>query len=162
MGGEFAQWREWSHDHPLEWHLTQWDRHKGVQLMVSDLNKLYKSVIALHKYDFDSKGFEWVDCNDWENSILTFLRKGDEPEEVVLVGCNFTPIPRDKYRIGVPVPGFWKEIFNSDAREYGGSGMGNAGGIMSDQIKWHGRENSILATLPPLATVIFRFERENN
>jgi len=162
MGGEFAQWREWSHDHPLEWHLTQWDRHKGVQLMVSDLNRLYKSTIALHKYDFDSKGFEWVDCNDWENSILTFLRKGDEPEEVVLIGCNFTPIPRDKYRIGVPVPGFWKELFNSDAREYGGSGMGNAGGVMSDQIKWHGRENSILATLPPLATVIFRFERENN
>lgn len=160
MGGEFAQWHEWNHDKSLEWDLTQWERHNGVQLMVSDLNKLYKSINALHEYDFDAKGFEWIDCNDWENSILTFLRKGDDPEDVVLIGCNFTPVPREMYRIGVPFAGSWKEVFNSDACEYGGSGMGNAGRVDSEPIKYHGRENSILAKLPPLATIIFRFEKK--
>ncbi|MDO5577482.1 MAG: alpha amylase C-terminal domain-containing protein, partial [Fibrobacter sp.] len=160
MGGEFAQWHEWNHDNSLEWDLTQWERHNGIQLMVSDLNKLYKSINALHEYDFDGKGFEWIDCNDWENSILTFLRKGDDPEDVVLIGCNFTPVPREEYRIGVPFAGSWKEVFNSDACEYGGSGMGNAGRVDSEPIKCHGRDNSILAKLPPLATIIFRFEKK--
>jgi 1,4-alpha-glucan branching enzyme len=156
MGGEIAQWSEWQHDGSIEWHLSQWDRHNGVQLMVSDLNKLYKSIPALHELDFDAKGFEWMDCNDWENSILTFVRKGIEPSEQVLVACNFTPVPRKNYRVGVPAPGFWKELFNSDAKEYGGSGLGNSGGVMSVPQNWHKKDHSIEISLPPLAVLIFQ------
>lgn len=160
MGGELGQWSEWSHDSSLDWHLTQWDRHSGVQLLMADLNHLYREIPALHELDFDPLGFEWVDCNDWENSILTFLRKGNGPNEVVLIGCNFTPVPRENYRVGVPKKGFWKEICNSDAVEYGGGGIGNAGGVASQEQTWHGRDNSVLITLPPLAVVAFRFQAQ--
>ncbi len=156
MGGEFAQWDEWSHDHSLQWHLTQWERHNGVQKLVADLNAIYRNTPSLYEYDFDPKGFEWIDCNDWENSILTFIRKGSNPNDIVLVGCNFTPVPRQAYRVGVPIPGYWEEILNSDAIEYGGSGSGNAGGTTSEAISWHGKKNSILITLPPLAAVVFK------
>jgi len=158
MGGEIAQWSEWSHDRSLDWHLTQWDRHSGIQQLMADLNHLYRALPALHELDFDPLGFEWIDCNDWENSILTFIRKGSSPDEIVLVGCNFTPIPREAYRVGVPKNGYWKEICNSDAAEYGGSGIGNAGGVASESVPWHGRDNSVLITLPPLAIVAFRFQ----
>ena len=157
MGGEFAQWSEWSHDHSLDWQLTQWDRHSGVQLLVKDLNRLYKSLSALHKYDFDGRGFEWMDCNDWENSILTFVRKGSDPEDMVLVACNFTPIPRMLYRVGIPLAGYWEEILNSDAKEYGGSGVGNGGGVPSEPVEWFGRPQSVLITLPPLSITAFKF-----
>ncbi len=156
MGGEFAQWDEWSHDHSIQWHLTQWERHNGVQRLVADLNTIYRNIPSLYEYDFDPKGFEWIDCNDWENSILTFIRKGSNPNDIVLVGCNFTPVPRQAYRVGVPIPGYWEEILNSDAIEYGGSGSGNAGGTTSEAISWHGKKNSILITLPPLAAVVFK------
>ena len=161
MGGEFAQWSEWSHDRALDWHLTQWDRHIGVQLLVADLNRLYKTVPALHELDFDPSGFEWIDCNDWENSILTFLRKGKTAEEIVLVGCNFTPVSRIAYRVGVPLAGCWKEICNTDAAEYGGGGVGNSGCVVSEKTKWHGRDNSVLMTLPPLGIVAFRFDPQS-
>jgi 1,4-alpha-glucan branching enzyme len=158
MGGEFAQWIEWSHDHALEWHLTQWSRHAGIQLMVADLNKYYTSLPALYELDFDPVGFEWIDCNDWENSILTFVRKGKDPDSMVLVGCNFTPVPRTAYRVGVPKAGFWKEIFNSNASEYGGGGIGNSGGIKTEDKSWHGRELSVLMCIPPLAAVAFTYQ----
>ncbi|MCX7727077.1 MAG: 1,4-alpha-glucan branching protein GlgB, partial [Chitinispirillaceae bacterium] len=158
MGGEFAQWHEWSHDKSLDWHLTQWKRHSGIQLMVSDLNKLYRSIPALHEIDFEPAGFEWIDCNDWENSILIFLRKGNNPNDIVLIGCNFTPVPRFGYKAGVPKEGFWKEIFNSDATEYDGSGVGNSGGIWSSKEPSHGREQSVSITLPPLGVVAFKYQ----
>ncbi len=160
MGGEFAQWDEWSHDQSLQWHLTQWERHNGIQKLVADLNTIYRNTPSLYEYDFDPKGFEWIDCNDWENSILTFIRKGSNPEDIILIGCNFTPVPRLAYRVGVPLPGYWEEILNSDAIEYGGSGSGNAGGTTSEAVSWHGKKNSILITLPPLAAVVFKFRPE--
>ncbi|HON11024.1 MAG TPA: 1,4-alpha-glucan branching protein GlgB [Chitinispirillaceae bacterium] len=160
MGGEFAQWTEWSHDNPLEWHLTQWDRHSGIQLMVKDLNRIYRELPALHELDFDGRGFEWMDCNDWENSVLTFVRKGNEPDQMVLVACNFTPVPRLLYRVGIPLAGYWEEIFNSDAKEYGGGGIGNAGGAYSEPVTWFGREQSLLLTLPPLAVNVFKYRKE--
>ena len=160
MGGEFAQWDEWSHDQSLQWHLTQWERHNGIQKLVADLNTIYRNTPSLYEYDFDPKGFEWIDCNDWENSILTFIRKGSNPDDIILIGCNFTPVPRLAYRVGVPLPGYWEEILNSDAIEYGGSGSGNAGGTTSEAVSWHGKKNSILITLPPLAAVVFKFRPE--
>jgi 1,4-alpha-glucan branching enzyme len=158
MGGEFAQWSEWSHDRSLDWHLTQWGRHSGIQLLMADLNRLYRSVPALHELDCEPAGFEWVDCNDWEHSILTFIRKGAGIDEYVLVGCNFTPVPREAYRVGVPKAGYWKEICNSDATEYGGGGVGNAGGVATQEQTWHGRTCSALITIPPLAVVAFRYQ----
>lgn len=160
MGGEFAQWDEWSHDHSLQWHLTEWERHNGIQKLVSDLNTIYKNIPCLHEYDFDPKGFEWIDCNDWENSTLTFIRKGTNPSDIVLVACNFTPVPRQAYRVGVPLAGYWEEILNSDASVYGGSGIGNAGGVSSEEVPWHGKKQSILVIIPPLAVVVFK-SRQN-
>jgi 1,4-alpha-glucan branching enzyme len=160
MGSEFAQWTEWSHDDGLDWSLAQWERHKGVQLMVADLNKIYRAIPALHEYDFDPKGFEWIDCNDWENSILTFIRKGKSPEEVVLVVSNFTPVPRDKYKVGVPITGDWEEVFNSDAKEYGGSGVGNAGLVVTQPVEVHGKKQSLLLKIPPLGVMMFKYRKE--
>jgi 1,4-alpha-glucan branching enzyme len=160
MGSEFAQWAEWNHDTNLEWHLTQWERHTGVQKLVADLNRLYSSIPALHKLDFDPKGFEWVDCNDWENSILSFIRKGTGSEEVVLIVCNFTPVSREKYRVGVPFAGYWEEILNSDSDIYGGSGLGNAGGVVTENTKWHNRPQSVLLKVPPLGAVVFKYRTQ--
>jgi 1,4-alpha-glucan branching enzyme len=158
MGGEFGQWSEWSHDRSLDWHLTQWDRHSGIQLLLTDLNRHYTTIPALHELDCDPLGFEWIDCNDWEHSILTFIRKGTATNEAVLVACNFTPVPRPAYRVGVDLAGYWKEICNSDAVEYGGGGIGNAGGMMTEEQPWHGRKRSLLVTIPPLAVVAFRYQ----
>lgn len=158
MGGEFGQWSEWSHDRSLDWHLSQWGRHSGIQLYVTDLNRHYATIPALHEHDFDPSGFEWIDCNDWENSILTFIRKGNDEKDTVLAACNFTPVPRDAYRVGVPFEGSWKEICNSDAVEYGGSGIGNGGGVYTQEQTWHGRKHSILITLPPLGMIAFRYD----
>lgn len=158
MGSEFAQWIEWKHDYPLEWHLTQWDRHQGIQLLVHDLNALYKNQKALHEFDFDGKGFEWLDSNDWEHSALSFVRKGSSINDTILVAMNFTPVPRYNYKIGVPLGGKWGELFNSDAKEYGGSGVGNGGSVTSQPSPYHGRPHSLQITLPPLATVIFGYK----
>jgi 1,4-alpha-glucan branching enzyme len=159
MGGEFAQWREWAHDSALEWELAQYDRHKGIQLLVRDLNSLYKSNNALHDFDFDVLGFEWADYQDWENSVIAFFRKSEGAASWVLVICNMTPVVRKKYRIGVPFAGFWKEIFNSDSSIYGGSNVGNAGGVETVPVAAHGRKQSLQLNLPPLAAVLFSFER---
>jgi 1,4-alpha-glucan branching enzyme len=159
MGGEFAQWSEWAHDKALDLDLSAFDRHKGILQLVRDLNRCYASVKALHEFDFDGKGFEWIDFKDWEHSVISYLRKGSDPTEVVLVVCNFTPIPRQKYRVGVPQSGFWKEILNSDASLYGGGNLGNCGGVESRNEACFGKKQSLQLTLPPLGAVVFRYEK---
>ncbi len=156
MGGEFGQGREWGHDDGLDWHLVKDPPHAGVQRWVQDLNRLYRSDPALHELDCDPQGFEWVDCNDVEQSTLSLLRQGQSTDAVLLVLCNFTPIPRFNYRVGVPRGGFWQERLNSDAREYGGSGLGNLGGVEAEPTPFHGHPYSLNLTLPPLAIVFLR------
>src|SRR5690349_19485846 len=150
MGGEFGQRREWAHESSLEWHVLDHAEHSGLMRWVSDLNRVYASEPALYEVDFDQSGFEWIDCCDSDKSTLSFLRKSRNGEEVVLVACNFTPVPRENYLLGVPQAGHWREIINSDAPYYGGSGMGNFGGVDSHPVPAHGRYHAIRITLPPL------------
>jgi 1,4-alpha-glucan branching enzyme len=156
MGGEFGQWKEWDHDASLDWDLLQYPTNRGIQRWVRDLNHFYKREPALHKRDFQPDGFEWIDFRDWENCVIAFLRKGTSVEDTLVVVCNFTPIPRYNYRIGVPDGGFWKEVLNSDAGEYGGSGRGNLGGVEATPVSSHGKYNSISITLPPLGVLFFK------
>jgi 1,4-alpha-glucan branching enzyme len=156
MGDEFGQVREWGHDGSLEWHVLQYPLHRGVQLWVEQLNRVYREQPALYELDNDSAGFEWVDANDSEHSTLSFLRKGKSPKETVLVVCNFTPVPRLNYRVGVPVGGYWRELLNSDATDYSGSGMGNGGGVIAENISAHGRPFSLNLTLPPLGILFLK------
>ncbi len=156
MGDEIAQWDEWSHGNSVDWHLLQYDPHRGVQKWVCDLNAAYRAEEALYKDDFTSNGFEWVDHNDWEGSIISFLRKGDFADNPILIVCNFTSVPRYGYRIGVPAGGFWREILNSDAREYGGGGMGNFGGVQAAPWGCHGRSHCVTLTLPPLSVLFLK------
>ncbi|MEC9374232.1 MAG: 1,4-alpha-glucan branching enzyme, partial [Planctomycetota bacterium] len=158
MGGEFGQWREWSHERSLDWHLLEQEPHAGVQRVVRDLNHLYRAEPALHQGDCDPRGFEWIDGSDDENSVLVWMRRGDKPGEEIIIACNFTPIPRDNYRVGVPAPGTWREIFNSNAEIYGGSGHGNLGGVETSPVRHHGRPCSINLTLPPLGAVMLKRE----
>jgi 1,4-alpha-glucan branching enzyme len=160
MGGEFGQRREWTHEESLEWHLLQYAPHQGVQKWVKDLNQLYREETSLSELDFERDGFEWVDLSDWEKSTVSFIRRGRNPKEMVLVVCNFTPASRSGYRIGVPLGGFWREILNSDGEEYGGSGQGNLGGVEADAIPHHGREYSLSLTLPPLSLILFKRQNE--
>ncbi len=157
MGGEFGQRREWVHDSSLDWHLLENEAHQGIQTWVRHLHILYRGEPALYECDFDSNGFEWIDCSDWEQSIVSFLRKGSAGPPVLFV-CNFTPQPRKNYRVGVPFGGFWKEILNSDAKEYGGSGQGNMGGAEAVPVPYHGRYYSLSLVIPPLGVVAFRKE----
>jgi len=156
MGDEFGQWREWNHETSLDWHLLQYDRHQALQKLVGDLAHLYRSEPALYELDFEWKGFDWIDCNDSLGSVLSYLRRGKSSDDIILVGCNFTPIPRNQYRIGVPRGGYWQEILNSDADIYWGSGLGNKGGLQAENIPHHGQPFSLNITLPPLAAVIFK------
>jgi 1,4-alpha-glucan branching enzyme len=156
MGGEFGQWREWAHDGSLDWHLLQYASHQGLQKWVADLNGVYRREPALHERDFDPAGFEWIDCHDTDASVISLLRRGRFTDELILVVCNFTPVPRVNYRIGAPRGGFWKELLNSDAREYGGSGMGNLGGTEADPSPIHGRPYSLTLTLPPLSALFLK------
>lgn len=158
MGGELGQWREWNHESSLDWHLLAYPRHEGVARLVRDLNTLYRATPALHQLDCHPAGYEWIDANDSDTSVLTYLRWDEQHRQVVLVACNFTPVPRPGYRIGVPRPGFWREVVNTDASAYGGSGLGNLGGVESEPIPWHGREHSLPVLLPPLAVVIFALD----
>jgi 1,4-alpha-glucan branching enzyme len=155
MGGEFGQRREWAHDSTVEWDLLQDGRHSGIRQWVTDLNRLYRNEPALYERDFDPAGFEWVDCTDAGLSVISLLRKGKSTGEAVLAVCNFTPVPRPNYRIGAPHGGFWKEVLNSDATQYGGGGWGNLGGLEAVPIPLHGRTHSMTLTLPPLATLFF-------
>ncbi len=153
MGGEFGQWNEWSHEVSLDWHLTQYPLHAGLQRWIADLNHAYRTYSALHEKDFDPTGFEWIDCGDSDQSVISLLRHGQRTDGRVAVVCNFTPVPRAAYRIGVPDAGFWEEILNSDASEYGGSGLGNLGGVRASHEPFHGRPFSLQLMLPPLGAV---------
>ncbi|HLF71998.1 MAG TPA: 1,4-alpha-glucan branching protein GlgB [Dehalococcoidia bacterium] len=178
MGGEFAQRDEWDHDASLDWRLTQYAPHSGVQRLVRDLNLLYQGEPALHAYDCDAQGFQWLEANDADRSVLVFLRRGANPggnagsdgleggrsssgqSDVALVALNFTPVPRYNYRVGLPVEGRWREVLNTDAEAYGGSGLGNFGGVDTAPIPYQGQNWSAVITLPPLGAVFFRPEPE--
>ena len=155
MGGEIGQWDEWHHDTSIDWHLLEYATHVGVQRWVEDLNRLYRSEPALYELDFDPSGFQWVIGNDADNSVFAFVRRPREPGPEILAIFNFTPVPRHGYRIGVR-RGVWREVLNSDAGEYGGSGVGNWGQVESIPIPSHGQLYSLPLTLPPLAAVFFR------
>jgi 1,4-alpha-glucan branching enzyme len=158
MGGEFGQRREWQHEESLEWHVLQYPDHAGVMQWVADLNRLLVTEPAMHELDFEGRGFEWVDCNDTQASVLSFLRKSRDGARTILVVCNFTPVPRNNYILGVPHPGYWREMLNSDATGYGGSGIGNYGGVHARPVSAHGRPHSLNLMLPPLAALILRHE----
>ncbi len=159
MGGEIAQWNEWDCDHELQWDLLQWELHKGVQTMMADLNKLYRSEPALHQVDFEYQGFEWIDSHNHNDSVLIYMRKAKDPSDYVVVACNFTPVLRKDYRIGVPQGGWYDELFNSDSKYYGGSNQGNGSGILAEQSESHSRPFSLQITLPPLAVVVLKPRR---
>jgi len=156
MGGEFGQWDEWYHETSLSWHLLEYPLHSGLKQWVKDLNQLYKTEPCLHETDFEPSGFEWIDCNDSQQSTLSLLRKANSNGSYFIAACNFTPVVRHGYRLGVPKGGFWKELLNSDSSLYGGSGQGNLGGVQARKKPMHGRDYSIEITLPALAIVLFK------
>jgi len=158
MGGELGQLREWNHDASLDWHLLANPLNRGVQRLVGDLNRLYRAEPALHELDCDPRGFEWIDANDADQSVVTLVRLAADPAESVIVALNFTPIVRRNYRLGAPRGGFWREVLNTDARDYGGSGQGNLGGVEAAPIPLHGRTHSLTLTLPPLGAVFLKGE----
>jgi 1,4-alpha-glucan branching enzyme len=158
MGMEVGQWTEWQHDTSVDWSLLQWGPHQGLQRFVADLNRVYREERGLHERDCDPAGFQWVDCHDADSSVLSWLRFG-KTGDVVLVVCNFTPVPREGYQVGVPRGGYWKELINSDADCYGGSGLGNYGGVEARTVPYHGRHWSLTLTLSPLAVVMLSPQR---
>jgi 1,4-alpha-glucan branching enzyme len=155
MGAELAQWREWVHDDQLDWELLERPAHEGVRRWLADLNALYRQSAALYEWDCRPGGFEWIDCNDADMSVVSFLRRGADAENCLLIVCNFTPVPRLNYRVGAPHGGVWRELLNSDAQIYGGSAMGNLGGVEAAPITLHGRSHTLTLTLPPLAVLFF-------
>jgi 1,4-alpha-glucan branching enzyme len=165
MGGEIGQWNEWNHDNSLDWHLLEYGPHAGVQRWVRDLNAFYRNETAAHELDFDQAGFQWLDADDAWNSVLSYVRLGpvrpDEATHELLVVGNFTPVPRYDYRVGVPHAGYWRELLNSDSELYGGSGLGNLGGVVSAPLPYHGRPHSLSLTLPPLAIIVLQHQSEN-
>lgn len=158
MGGEIGQWWEWNHDSSLQWDLLQYESHRGLQRYVADLNRLYQAEPALFEIDFDWQGFQWIDFSDADHAVIAFLRRARKASSLILCVCNFTPVPREGYRIGVPSPGWYRELLNSDAAVYGGSNLGNAGGVHAEELPWHGQPYSIMLTLPPLAVLYLKPE----
>jgi 1,4-alpha-glucan branching enzyme len=156
MGGEFGQRNEWSHEQSLDWHLAQYPPHAGLQQWISDLNRMYRKESALHQVDFHYSGFEWIDFEDRASSVITFLRKSSDANDKIIVACNFTPVPRRQYRIGVPDEGIYREILNSDSSYYDGGNVGNAGEIASDSLPYHGRPFSLSIALPPLGVIFLK------
>lgn len=156
MGAEIAQRAEWSHDGQLEWEQLQHASHLGIQRWVADLNRVYRSEPALHEDDLTPHGFEWIDCNDAESSVISLIRKGHTTQDIILVVCNFTPVPRPNYQVGVPRGGWWQEILNSDSAWYGGGDWGNGGGIDAVPVPLHARSHSLTVTVPALAAVFFK------
>jgi len=155
MGGEFGQWSEWQHDGSLDWAALNSPLHAGTQKWVGDLNRFYRSAPGLHELDSEWAGFEWIDCSDTDSSVVSLLRKGRGEDSVVVVVCNFTPVPRRNYRVGVPRAGVWRERLNSDAKDYGGSGIGNMGAVEASPLTCHGRPFSLALELPPLSILFF-------
>jgi 1,4-alpha-glucan branching enzyme len=158
MGDEFGQWPEWNHDSSLGWNLLETPLHSALKRWVRDLNTMYRGQPALYQRDFENGGFSWVDCTDSQRSVVSFLRRGRNPDDELLIVCNFTPVVRQNYRVGVPREGFWKELLNSDAPLYGGSGQGNYGGLKATPLPIHGQSFSLNMTLPPLGVLVFRRE----
>ena len=156
MGGEIGQWTEWNDQWELDWMLLDHDSHRTLREYVKALNRLYAAQPALHQVDFNWEGFQWIDVHDVDNSIVTFIRRARDPHDFVVVAANFTPVPREGYRMGVPEAGFYRELLNSDSSWYGGSNAGNAGGLPSEPTPWQGQPHSILITVPPLAVVFFK------
>jgi 1,4-alpha-glucan branching enzyme len=160
MGGEFAQEREWNHDIGLDWQLFDDPLHAGVHRLLRDLNHLYRATPALYQRDSEGDGFSWIDANNGAESVVSYLRRGaGDPEAIAVIVCNFTPVPRHGYRIGVPYPGYYRERINTDASDYGGSGIGNAGGIDTEPYPMRGHAHSLSLSLPPLAALIFTIEQ---
>ncbi|PVV20345.1 MAG: hypothetical protein B6D79_14540 [gamma proteobacterium symbiont of Ctena orbiculata] len=155
MGCEFAQGREWDDSEALDWFLQDHPSHKGITTLLTDLNQLYKEQPILHQIEFEYPGFDWIDCHDSSQSILSYVRKDRNGNELLII-LNFTPVPRDNYRIGVNQPGVYLEVFNSDSEFYGGSNMGNGSGLVSEELPWMGRDQSIALTLPPLGAILLR------
>jgi len=156
MGGEFGQWREWNHDAQLDWGALDQVSHRGLQRLVADLNRLYQDEPALHQVDFDWRGFEWIDCHDADASVYSFIRRAKDPEDLIVVVCNCTPVVRENYRLGVPREGFYREILNTDGTAYWGSNVGNSGGVDVEPIAWSGHPCSLRLTLPPLGAVMLK------
>ncbi|MCL5965960.1 MAG: 1,4-alpha-glucan branching protein GlgB [Deltaproteobacteria bacterium] len=156
MGNEIGQWHEWDHNAQLQWNLLEWETHRGIRAFLKDLNRLYASSPSLHEVDFRPEGFEWIDFRDVDNSVVAFLRRAKDPADVTVCVFNFTPVPREAYRVGVPVPGFYRETLNSDSDYYGGRNLGNAGGVAAEAVPWMGRPASVSLTLPPLGALYLR------
>jgi 1,4-alpha-glucan branching enzyme len=156
MGGEFGQWSEWSEARSLDWHLLQYAPHEGLMRFVADVNRAYREQPALHQVDFDWRGFDWLVPNDSDNSVFVFLRRGHNPDDVVVVACNFTPVPRLDYRVGVPRGGRWVELLNSDSALYGGSNVGNGGEVWATEGQWGNQPCTTSLTLPPLGVVYLK------
>jgi 1,4-alpha-glucan branching enzyme len=161
MGSEFGQWNEWNYETELDWVLLEYDSHRQVREYVQALNRLYASQAALYEVDFEPGGFQWIDFRDVDNSIVSFFRRAKDPDDVVVVVANFTPVPREGYRVGVPVPGFYCELLNSDSALYGGGNLGNAGGVPSEPTPWQGQPHSMMLTIPPLAVMFFKSEESD-
>jgi 1,4-alpha-glucan branching enzyme len=157
MGDEFGQWREWNHDTSLDWHLLDEPLHQGLRRWTRDLNTAHRGEPALHQRDFRPEGFSWADVSDSEQSVIGLFRKGADAGDIILIACNFTPVPRHNYRFGVPHAGFWAEILNSDAPLYGGSGQGNIGGVHTTPVGWHGHLQSVNLVLPPLGMIALKW-----
>jgi 1,4-alpha-glucan branching enzyme len=158
MGCEIGQGREWDFAGEVDWYLLDRPQHLGIRKIVCDLNRLYRSQAALYDVDFSAEGFEWIDCHDSSQSVLSYLRKDSNGREFVIAAFNFTPVPRTDYRIGVPLPGLYREAVNSDAQIYGGSNIGNQGGVSSEPVAWMGRPHAITVALPPLGAVVLVHE----
>jgi 1,4-alpha-glucan branching enzyme len=156
MGNEFGQTREWHHDRSLDWHLLDQPAHEGMRRYVQQINSLLRTEPSLHETDFDGRGFRWIDCSDNENSVVSLMRTARDPHDFVVMAFNFTPVPRHDYRIGVPSPGYYAELMNSDAAFFGGGDVGNGGGVVSEPIGAHGFAHSLRLTLPPLGCVLLK------
>jgi 1,4-alpha-glucan branching enzyme len=159
MGSEFGQWNEWDHDHSLDWNLLDFDSHRNLKRYVGDLNHLYVSEPALYQIDFGWEGFQWIDFHDVDDSVISFIRRARNSDDCIVVVANFTPVPRMGYRVGVPKPGFYREVLNSDSEIYGGSNLGNFGGVPADEKAWQGQPYSVMMTLPPLGVVFLKPEK---
>ena len=159
MGSDIGDYREWDSAGSVPWEILQAPEHAGLQRFVQALNRIYREQPALYEVDFDHTGFEWIDFSDADQSVISFLRRGTDPSEYLIFACNFTPVPRSGYAIGVPEAGFFEEILNTDAAEFGGSNLGNMGGVAAISRTTHERPFTISIVLPPLAVVAFRRRR---
>jgi 1,4-alpha-glucan branching enzyme len=156
QGMDFGQGDEWTESRSVDWHLLQYPLQSGLQRSVADLQRIYRSEPALHEVDFDWRGFEWLESHDNENSVFAFLRRAQNPNDTLAVVCNFTPVPRNEYRVGVPTGGPWREIFNTDSSLYAGGNIGNGGLVWATDREWAGRPHSLSLTLPPLGALFLK------